>query len=70
MKYFKWRSQGWARAPWNNSGYRVGMCRLCELLSTHSATNKLTPIPDVGSWFLRECACDRGEFVGQWLAKG
>lgn len=24
MKYFQWRSKGWAFAPWNSAGYREG----------------------------------------------
>ncbi|KAI1726683.1 glycosyltransferase family 10 (fucosyltransferase) c-term domain-containing protein [Ditylenchus destructor] len=65
LKYFEWRSKGWARVPWNHDGFRTGPCKICELLLRNSTSPKKV-IPDVAKWFLDTSDCESGEFALKW----
>jgi len=76
LSYFAWRSDGWATAPWNAKGYRIGYCDLCEkLLTNRSATaspNAYGPdgtYHDFKQWYLDASECETEQFVNEWITK-
>lgn len=71
LRYFEWRREGWARAPWFAAGYRTGLCRLCERLANESEALASAPPPliaDFGAKFRADSRCDDydGGFAERW----